>query len=549
MPQGKVVTFLRSLPGQASTLYWLPGQLMANSQMYRPEEPLHKKFEYIFRRKAIWEMMALSATICGIEFMYAAETAFVSPLLRILGTPTYFTSMVWGCSPILGVFITPLFGTLSDACNSRFGRRRPFIIALSIIVLVGLCLMGTSVSVAQKKEAKFMHKYGNATAFTHSRKLFIPNMEYVEDDDDDDDDDDDNGIGFEVTRRRAFTRRSSNVLFPPFHRNIHGNETTPIPKTTNHRKEDDDEEELKEMAEEEDFLILTSTTTTTTTRRPPRRRTTTEEAWVNNMREAAGYYEATTETPITAAAVHPLPIGMAILGVILMDFGCDASQSPCRTYLLDVCLPEDHRLGLRTFTISAGVGGTIGYFLAGMDMGISSADSAAGFFHHLKVVYTIIGILFVLFVSSTIFVFKEPTLEEWRDLQTIANETQAAAKREQMQKNSKNSSYQKLSRQASRKIQSNLATKAQPKQPERLPLMATRSCSDAMQQFKVQSDAAELKREESLSHDYQQIGGDYEGQCQRISSMDRSTLDALNQPKVYLNVIFLLNSTKILKIL
>ena len=39
-------------------------------------------------------------------------------------------------SAILGMILTPLSGILSDKCESRFGRRRPFIVILSIVMVI-----------------------------------------------------------------------------------------------------------------------------------------------------------------------------------------------------------------------------------------------------------------------------------------------------------------------------------------------------------------------------------------------------------------------------
>ena len=38
---------------------------------------------------------------------------------------------------MIGFFLTPLLGSLSDRCRSRLGRRRPFIILLSIGIILG----------------------------------------------------------------------------------------------------------------------------------------------------------------------------------------------------------------------------------------------------------------------------------------------------------------------------------------------------------------------------------------------------------------------------
>lgn len=82
-------------------------------------------------------MMRISAAVMGIEFSYAGETAFVSPTLLQIGVPHHQMTLVWALSPLVGFFMTPLLGSLSDRCHSRFGRRRPFIVLMSIGVLLG----------------------------------------------------------------------------------------------------------------------------------------------------------------------------------------------------------------------------------------------------------------------------------------------------------------------------------------------------------------------------------------------------------------------------
>lgn len=50
-------------------------------------------------------------------------------------------TMVWALSPLIGFFLAPLMGSLSDRCNLRLGRRRPFILLLSLGILIGLFLV------------------------------------------------------------------------------------------------------------------------------------------------------------------------------------------------------------------------------------------------------------------------------------------------------------------------------------------------------------------------------------------------------------------------
>lgn len=87
------------------------------------------------------ELIRLSAVVCGIEFCYAAETAFVSPILLEIGLPVMFMTWTWCLPPFIGFFLVPALGSLSDGCQTRFGRRRPFILLYSIGILIGLFLV------------------------------------------------------------------------------------------------------------------------------------------------------------------------------------------------------------------------------------------------------------------------------------------------------------------------------------------------------------------------------------------------------------------------
>ncbi|XP_029941415.1 membrane-associated transporter protein [Salarias fasciatus] len=76
----------------------------------------------------------------GREFCYAVEAAFVTPVLLSVGLPRSLYSLVWLISPILGFLLQPVIGSASDHCRSAWGRRRPYILTLGILMLLGITL-------------------------------------------------------------------------------------------------------------------------------------------------------------------------------------------------------------------------------------------------------------------------------------------------------------------------------------------------------------------------------------------------------------------------
>lgn len=79
-----------------------------------------------------------------------------------------------------------------------------------------------------------------------------------------------------------------------------------------------------------------------------------------------GYFIGSSLWHTSGTEFNPCIVVLIICGVVLLDFNCDACQSPARAYLIDVSISEDHTTGLSTFTVMAGVGGALGYFLGGM---------------------------------------------------------------------------------------------------------------------------------------------------------------------------------------
>ncbi|KAK9880972.1 hypothetical protein WA026_014323 [Henosepilachna vigintioctopunctata] len=257
-------------------------------------------FTDIYRKKTRRELMRISMAVMGIEFSYAAETAFVSPTLLKIGVEHQHMTLVWALSPLIGFFLTPILGSLSDRCPSKFGRRRPFIVLLSLGVLMGLIL--------------------------------VPNGET---------------LGFAL----GDTPSSLNI----------------------------------------------------TTYKDSAHRTSAKKEYTSNN-------SINNSTDAYSLGKHPWGIFFTVLGTMLLDFDADACQSPARAYLLDVTIPDDHAKGLSTFTIMAGLGGSMGYAMGGFNWDATTIGILLG--GHVRAVFTIITILFIVCVTCTITSFKEIPLHQ-----------------------------------------------------------------------------------------------------------------------------------------
>lgn len=61
-----------------------------------------------------------------------------TPYLLKLGLAKSQTSLVWIAPPLSGLIVQPIIGTISDSSKSRWGRRRPYMLACSLLVAVFL---------------------------------------------------------------------------------------------------------------------------------------------------------------------------------------------------------------------------------------------------------------------------------------------------------------------------------------------------------------------------------------------------------------------------
>lgn len=87
-------------------------------------------------------LFRVASVACGIQFGWALQLSLLTPYVQELGIPHAFASLVWLCGPLSGLLVQPLIGHSSDRCTSRFGRRRPFIVAGAALIAVSVLIIG-----------------------------------------------------------------------------------------------------------------------------------------------------------------------------------------------------------------------------------------------------------------------------------------------------------------------------------------------------------------------------------------------------------------------
>ncbi|CAO2829040.1 unnamed protein product [Amaranthus hypochondriacus] len=87
------------------------------------------------------------AVAAGVQFGWALQLSLLTPYVQTLGIGHAFSSFIWLCGPITGLVVQPCVGIWSDKCASKYGRRRPFILAGALMISVAVIIIGFSADI------------------------------------------------------------------------------------------------------------------------------------------------------------------------------------------------------------------------------------------------------------------------------------------------------------------------------------------------------------------------------------------------------------------
>ncbi|XVE55673.1 hypothetical protein DITRI_Ditri03aG0177300 [Diplodiscus trichospermus] len=98
-------------------------------------------------RVPLRQLLRVASVACGIQFGWALQLSLLTPYVQELGIPHKWASIIWLCGPLSGLLVQPLVGHMSDRCTSRFGRRRPFIVAGAVSIIIAVLIIGHSADI------------------------------------------------------------------------------------------------------------------------------------------------------------------------------------------------------------------------------------------------------------------------------------------------------------------------------------------------------------------------------------------------------------------
>ncbi len=105
-------------------------------------QPQH--YHHPLPRLPLYKLLLATVVSLGVQVDWAVQAALLMPYLLIIGVPYKYYTIVCLCGPISGLVVQPYMGVFSDHCRSRFGRRRPFIFAGVLLIVLGFMLMANA---------------------------------------------------------------------------------------------------------------------------------------------------------------------------------------------------------------------------------------------------------------------------------------------------------------------------------------------------------------------------------------------------------------------
>jgi len=84
----------------------------------------------------------------GLQFAWQMRIILSGPVTEGLGASPLLFGLIWLAGPVTGMVVQPIIGAMSDSTETRFGRRRPYLLAGALLASLALWLFPQSGAIA-----------------------------------------------------------------------------------------------------------------------------------------------------------------------------------------------------------------------------------------------------------------------------------------------------------------------------------------------------------------------------------------------------------------
>lgn len=107
----------------------------------------------------------------GLQFAWQMRIILSGPVTEGLGASPLLFGLIWLAGPVTGMVVQPLIGAMSDNTHSKFGRRRPYILAGALLASVALLLLPESAPIIAKLQSLLPFELPKLTALVFAAAM------------------------------------------------------------------------------------------------------------------------------------------------------------------------------------------------------------------------------------------------------------------------------------------------------------------------------------------------------------------------------------------
>lgn len=104
--------------------------------------------ENVLKKFTTAQFLNFAIGFFGLQFAWQMRIILSGPVTEGLGASPLIYGLIWLAGPFTGMIVQPIIGTLSDKTNTKFGRRKPYLLGGAILAALALWAFPNSANIA-----------------------------------------------------------------------------------------------------------------------------------------------------------------------------------------------------------------------------------------------------------------------------------------------------------------------------------------------------------------------------------------------------------------